>query len=263
MCRSRLHFVFFPFQERISFSQSNPDEGDNVEILIGMAKIGKYAVTGHGDGVEITVRPSGGITAILADGHGGSRAVSGISSTAALKAAQFVADGVREGMIARAVYDYFSTVQNAGFTLALTQISADTDAGKLLVCRNTGCPVMVRHEFGVEVYDEPVQPIGSNKNVKPWMTQIPLEEGLIAATFSDGVLNAGRKKGRIFDLKATIRMLEESRPADVQYIAESILERAMLLDSYQAMDHMSVVVMGIDGKMMDNPVECRTVRYPA
>ena len=234
-----------------------------MEILIGMAKTGKYAVTGHGDGVEITVRPSGGITAILADGHGGSRAVSGISYTAALKAAQFIADGVREGLIARAVYDYFSTVQNAGFTLALTQISADTDAGKLLVCRNTGCPVMVRHEFGVEVYDEPVQPIGSNKNVKPWMTQIPLEEGLIAATFSDGVLNAGRKKGRMFDLKATIRMLEESRPADVQYIAESILERAMLLDSYQAMDHMSVVVMGIDGKMMDNPVECRTVRYPA
>ena len=64
-------------------------------------------------------------------------------------------------------------------------------------------------------------------------------------------------------MKATIRMLEESRPADVQYIAESILERAMLLDSYQAMDDMSVVVMGIDGKMMDNPVECRTVRYPA
>ena len=256
-------FCLFSFLKTYKFSQSNPDEGDDVEILIGVAKTGKYAVNGHGDGVEITVRPSGGITAILADGHGGSRAVSGISSTAALKAAQFVSDGVREGMIARAVYDYFSTVQNAGFTLALTQISADTDSGKLLVCRNTGCPVLVRHEFGVEVYDESVQPIGSNKNVKPWMTQIPLEEGLIAATFSDGVLNAGRKKGRMFDLKATIRMLEESRPADVQYIAESILERAMLLDSYQAMDHMSVIVMGIDGKMMDNPVECRTVRYPA
>jgi len=65
------------------------------------------------------------------------------------------------------------------------------------------------------------------------------------------------------DMKAMVRLLEESRPADVQYIAESILERAMLLDSYQAMDHMTVVVMGIDGKVMDNPVECRTVRYSA
>ena len=234
-----------------------------MEILIGMAKTSKYAVTGHGDGVEIVVRPSGGLTAILSDGHGGSRAVSGISPVTALKAAQLVGDGVREGMIARTVYDYFCAVQDASFSVALTLISADTEAGRLIICRNTSCPVIVRHEFGVDVYDEPTQSIGTHKNVKPLMTQLPLEEGLIVVTFSDGVLNAGRTRGRNFDIKTVIHLLEGNRPTDVQYLAESILERAMVLDSYQATDHMTVVVMGIDGKVMDNPVECRTVRYPA
>jgi hypothetical protein len=65
------------------------------------------------------------------------------------------------------------------------------------------------------------------------------------------------------ELKAVIRLLEESRPEDVQYLAESILERAMAMDLYQAVDHMAVVIMGVDSKMPDNKVESRMVRYTA
>lgn len=234
-----------------------------MEILIGTAKTNKHSTIGRGDGLEIIERPSGGITAILSDGHGGSRSVSGISSMAALKAGQLIADGVRDGSVARSIFDYFSTAQDGNFSIAMTMISADTETGSLILCRNANCPTVVRHEFGVDIYDEPAQLIGALKNVKPLMIQRPLEEGLIVATFSDGVLNAGHKRGRTLELKTVIRLLEESRPEDVQYLAESILERAMAMDSYQAVDHMAVVIMGVDSKMPDNKVESRMVRYTA
>lgn len=236
---------------------------DELEILIGIAKINKHDTSGHGDGVEVIERSSGGITAILADGHGGSRSVSGISTMAALKAAQFIADGVRDGSIARSVFDYFSAVQDGNFSISMTLMSADMETGNMILCRNTNCATMVRHEFGVDIYDEPAQSIGAHKNAKSLTIQRPLEEGLIIATFSDGLLNAGRKRGRVFDMKTVVQLLETSRPADVQYIAESILDRALALDSYQAADHMSVIVMGVDGKTPENKVECRTVKYTA
>jgi hypothetical protein len=234
---------------------------DGLEILLGIAKVNKFAVPGSGDGIEVMGRPAGGITAILTDGHGGGRSVSSISTMAAIKTAQLVADGVRDGSVARSVYDYFAAVQDGNFSIAMTMISADTESGNLIVCRNTNSLLMVRHEFGVDIYDEPAQSIGTHKNAKSVMIQRPLEEGLLVATFSDGLLNAGRKRGRSLDLKLLVRQLEESRPGDVQYLSESILDRAMALDSYQASDHMSVIVMGIDGKIPENKVECRTVRY--
>jgi len=182
---------------------------------------------------------------------------------AALKAAQLIADGVRDGSVARSIFDYFSTVQGGNFSIAMTMISADTDSGNLLICRNTNCPALIRHEFGVDLYDEPAQTIGAHKSAKSLVIQRTLEDGLIVATFSDGVLNAGRKRGRTLEMKTLVRLLEESRPEDVQYLSESILEQAMALDSYQTMDHMSVVIMGINGKSSENKVELRTVKYMA
>lgn len=232
-----------------------------MEIVVGIAKTQKYASTGMGDGVEVMTRPAGGLTAILADGHGTGRSVGGISTTAALKAAQLIAEGVRDNFIPRSIYDYFCAVKEINFSVALTLISADLEERKLIFCRNTNSPVMVRHEFGIDIYDEPAPTIGAQKKVKPLLTQLELNEGLIAVTFSDGVLQAGHRKGRYFDLKSLDRLLAENRPQDAQYLAESILDRALSLDGYQAADHMSVIVLGIESRQFDNRLESRTVHY--
>lgn len=84
---------------------------------------------------------------------------------------------------------------------------------------------------------------------------------MIVATFSDGVLNAGRKQGRALDMNTVVRLLEDSRPEDAHYLAQSILERAMTLDSFQALDHMSVIVMGVGSDTSTYKVESRTSRY--
>ena len=234
-----------------------------MEIVIGLAKTQKYAAAGNGDGLTVMARPSGGVTAILADGHGGGRSVSGISTTAALKAAQLISEGVQDSFIPRSIYDYFCTIKEINFTVALTLLSADLEVGKLIFCRNTNSPVLIRHEFGVDIYDEPVQMIGAHKNVKPQYIQVNLDEGMIAVAFSDGVLSAGHRRGRFFDIKSLDRLLTESRPQDAHYLAESILDRALSLDSYQAADHMSVVVMGIENKPADNKTESGMVRITA
>ena len=234
-----------------------------MEIVIGFAKAKKHATTGNGDGLTVMARPSGGVTAILADGHGGGRSVSGISTTASLKAAHLIADGVQDSFIPRSIYDYFCSIKEINFTVALTLLSADLEVGKLIICRNSNSPVLIRHEFGVDIYDEPSQMIGAHKSVKPQYTQVNLDEGMIAVAFSDGVLNAGHRRGRFFDIKSLERLLIESRPQDAHYLAQSILDRALSLDSYQAADHMSVIVLGIDNKLTDNKTESGMIRISA
>ena len=234
-----------------------------MEIVIGLAKAKKHAAAGNGDGLTVMSRPAGGVTAILADGYGGGRSVSSIGTTAALKAAQLIADGVQDNFIPRSLYDYFCTIKEINFTVSLTLLSADLEVGKLIFCRNTNSPVLIRHEFGVDIYDEPVQTIGAHKNAKPQYAQLNLDEGMIAVAFSDGVLNAGHRRGRFFDIKSLERLLTESRPQDAHYLAESILDRALSLDSYQAADHMSVIVMGIENRPADNKTESGMVRITA
>lgn len=232
-----------------------------MEILIGIAKSKKHSAPGQGDGLEIIERPTGGMTAILADGYGGGHSLSGISTKAVLKAAQFIADGVRDNVVARSVHDCFCAEQDGNFSIAFTMVSADTESQSLVLCRNTVCPTFVRHEFGVDVYDEPAQALGAHKNPRSLVIRRPLEEGMLVATFSDGVLNAGRKHGRALDINTVVRLLEESNPEDAHYLAQSILERALTLDSFQALDHMSVVVMGVGSDTSTYKVEYRTSRY--
>jgi serine phosphatase RsbU (regulator of sigma subunit) len=49
---------------------------------------------------------------------------------------------------------------------------------------------------GLTVLDEIVNPIGVHRSMKPAITEIPLEPGMRVLTFTDGVLDAGKRSGR-------------------------------------------------------------------
>jgi serine phosphatase RsbU (regulator of sigma subunit) len=234
-----------------------------VELLLGIAKINKFGSEGFGDCVDVTERPSGGLSAVLADGHGGGRSAMSVSAMVATKVAQLISDGMRDGAVARAIHDYLGAMHDGKLVSALTIISADLGAQSLLLSRNTNCPVIIRHEYGVDFYDEPVQSIGVHKSVKAMTAQRPLEEGLLAATFSDGVLTAGRKRGRVLDMQKITKLLEESRPEDVQFVANSILDQALGMDDFQAADHMTVIVLGVGASQLEYKIERRSASYPA
>lgn len=233
-----------------------------MEVLVGLAKIDKHGSTGGSDGFEVAERPGGGISIILAEGVGNGRSSQDVGQLVAIRAALLISEGTRDAMVSRAIHEYLHAEKEGKIAVMLTIISINTEAQTISIVRNSVCPVFVRHEFAVDRYDETSVPLGIQKTVKPIQFQTPLNEGLMIATFSDGVLLAGRKQGRKMELEGIERLLEKSRPVDVQYIAEDILSRALVLDAYQPNDHMAAVCVGISDKQSENRIQLRTVCYP-
>jgi serine phosphatase RsbU (regulator of sigma subunit) len=233
-----------------------------MEIKIGVAKINKYSVAECGDSVEVAERPRGGISAILADGQGSGKAAKITSSLVVNRASALIAEGARDGAVARAVHDYLYTMKDGKVSSTLTIISADLEAETLLFSRNSNCPVLVKGEYGVVVYDETVNSIGVHKHMKPLMNQIPLEVGTILVSYSDGIQAAGRKRGNHFNFDKILRLLDDNDPEHVDFIAKSILEYALELDDYRAGDDMTVVVMGISGREEDYKIQRISVSFP-
>ncbi|OUC07453.1 hypothetical protein RY27_14810, partial [Litorilinea aerophila] len=82
-----------------------------LEVQIGVAKINKYASSESGDTVEIVERPHGGISVVVADGQRSGRSAKAISNLVVRKAISLLAEGVRDGAVARATHDYLHTLR--------------------------------------------------------------------------------------------------------------------------------------------------------
>ena len=233
-----------------------------MEIRIGIAKANKYAVAECGDSVEVAERPRGGLSAILADGQGSGKAAKITSSLVVNRASALIAEGARDGAVARAVHDYLYAMRDGKVSSTLTILSADFDTQTLLFSRNANCPVLVKTEYGITVYDEDVHPIGVHKHMKPLMNQIPLEVGTILVSYTDGIQAAGRKRGGMPDPGRIHKLIEDNGPDDVDFIAGSILEYALALDDYRPGDDMTVVVMGVADRDSTHRIHRVSVSYP-
>lgn len=238
-------------------------QGEGImEIKIGIAKMKKYAVEECGDSVEVAERPRGGISAILADGQGSGKAAKITSSLVINKAAALIADGARDGAVARAVHDYLYAIKDGKVSSTLTLLSADLDTQTVVFSRNSNCPVIVKHQFGMDIYDEEISSIGVHKRMKPLMYQIPLEMGMLLVSYTDGIQAAGRKRGKVMNFGMIEKIISENHAEDATFIAESILEYALALDDYRPGDDMTVVVMGISDKERVHNIQKMSVSFP-
>lgn len=216
-----------------------------MEIKIGIAKTNKYAVAISGDSVEVTERPQGGVSVILADGQGSGRSAQLASRMVVAKAAVLIAEGVRDGAVARTVHDYLYMFKDGKVSATLTLMSVDLDSQTLVFCRNSNCPVIIKQNHGIDVYDEEVASIGVHKRMKPLTVQLPLEEGLIAVTYTDGIQHSGRRRGNEITQTQLLKLIEKTKAEDVDALAQAILDQALLLDQNMPGDDMTVVVVGI------------------
>lgn len=236
--------------------------GVDMEIKIGIAKANKYAVAECGDSVEIAERPRGGMSAILADGQGSGHAAKTTSTLVVNKAAALIADGTRDGAVARAVHDYLYTFKSGKVSSTLTIISVDLDTQTVVFSRNSNCPVIVKAQYGIDVYDQDVNPIGVHKQMKPLIQQLPLEPGLILVSYSDGIQAAGKKKGRSIKLDKLLEIIQDNEPQDAGFIADSIMDYALETDGYQPGDDMTVLVVGIAEKEITHKIQRISVSFP-
>lgn len=214
-----------------------------MEIQIAVAKINKYASIESGDTLEVVERPNGGLSVVLADGQTSGRGAKVVSTLVVRKVIGLLAEGVRDGAAARAASDYLYTERNGKVIATLNILSVDLQTTTLVITRNNPSPIFLVRGEKIDRMDAESKPVGTTRNIRPSICEIPLEKGLTVVMFTDGIHDAGIRYDRTLDVSTIIEaLLEEENPSS-QEIADSILEHAVRLDEGRPGDDMSVVVL--------------------
>jgi len=214
-----------------------------MEIQIGIAKINKYASSESGDTLEVVERPNGGLSVVLADGQTSGRGAKVISTMVVRKVISLLAEGVRDGAAARASSDYLFTERSGKVTAALNIISADLQTNTLVISRNNPAPVFLAQGDRVDCLGTESSSIGTSRNIRPSICELPLENGLTVVAYTDGLVHAGERSGNQLDVCTTLEGLLEEQEPTAQEIADSLLANAIRLDESRPSDDISVVVL--------------------
>lgn len=232
-----------------------------MEIQIAVAKINKYAVSESGDTLEVVERPGGGLSVVLADGQSSGPGAKAVSMLVVRRVIGLLSEGVRDGAAARAASDYLFAERNGKVSSTLNIISVDLASETVVLTRNNESPMFVARGENLEIINSPSRSIGTARNIKPLITEIPIESGLTVVIFTDGLVHAGERRGTPMDIGTTLRgLLEDSEPSP-QVLADALLTQAMRLDLNRPVDDISVVVLRVIHRNGDD-VRRMTVRLP-
>lgn len=216
-----------------------------MEISVAVAKINKYAVSESGDTLEVVERPNGGVSIVLADGQTSGRGAKTISTLVVRKVIALLAEGVRDGAAARAASDYLFTERNGKVSATLNILSVDFQSNTVVVTRNNPAPVFFFSGAGFHSIDENSTAIGTSRNIRPSITEMDLETGLLLTCFTDGFQHAGDQFGQKWDARSTFQDLVDDPDATPETLADQLLKYAIRLDQNRPTDDMSVVVLKV------------------
>lgn len=222
-----------------------------MEIQIAVAKTNKYATSESGDTLEVVERPNGGVSVVLADGQTSGKGAKVISSLVVRKVISLLADGVRDGAAARAASDYLYTERSGKVSATLNVLSADLQTNTIVIARNNPCPVFIAQRERIECLNTESSPIGTSRNIRPAISEIPLERLTTIVMYTDGVRYAGDRYGDALDICTLLESLLEDQEPSAQQIADSLLSQALRLDQNRPNDDMSVVVLRVLPKTPD------------
>jgi serine phosphatase RsbU (regulator of sigma subunit) len=244
-----------------------------LDVQVAVAKIGKYATSESGDSLEMIERPRGGLSLVLVDGQRSGKAAKSISNIVARKAIALLAEGVRDGAVARAAHDYLRAIRGGKVSATLNIVSIDLETESVVISRNSHCPTLVVEGQELRLLDEPSEPVGIRWWTKPVITELPITGNVYIVVFTDGLMHAGRAAGARIEVAALVQELAaevETRRCDglpAQWLADELLERAIQAEQGRPGDDISVLVVALLP-----PTEARTphehkirrmsVRYP-
>lgn len=214
----------------------------HMEFHVAVAKVGKYASSESGDTLEMIERPSGGLSLVLTDGQRSGKSAKAISNIVARKAISLLADGVRDGAAARAASDYLYTYRSGKVIATLNILSVDLASRSLVITRNNPAPVVLIDQGKIRLLDAPSEAVGSRQDIRPSIFEVPLELGLTAVVFSDGLVHAGDRRGRPMDIIGCLQELLDEEFVDPTYWADHLLDVAIKLDDGRPSDDISVLV---------------------
>ena len=220
---------------------------DFLDVQIAVAKTNKYASRESGDTVEVVERPHGGFSVVLADGQGSGRAAKTLSHLVTTKAVSMIKDGVRDGAVARSVHDYLFAYRGGKVSATLVILSVDLGTRTLVMSRNSHCPILLSRpgDQSPAVVDAPSNPIGIYAMTKPVITELPLEAHTYVVTYTDGLMEAGKRDGKHIDLPALLGEQIALDNCTARGLAGELLARALELDANRPADDMTALALAV------------------
>lgn len=230
-------------------------------MQIAVAKVNKYAISESGDTLEVVERPNGGLSVVLADGQTSGRGAKAVSQLVVRKVIGLLAEGVRDGAAARAASDALYTEKQGKVICTLNIASVDLHSGTIVLARNNPSPMFICRGDQIDRRDEESIALGISRNVRPLITEIPVEPGLMIVIYTDGLTHAGKRRGQPMDVEESLRFLMDDHNSSPQALADSLLAQAINLDDNRPADDISVLVLKVSSRTGDN-VRRMTVRLP-
>jgi len=227
-----------------------------MEVQVAVAKVRKYATSQSGDTVEVTERPNGGVSVVLADGQRSGRGAKVISNLVVRKVIALISEGVRDGAAARAASDSLFTERKGKVSATLNIISVDMQTNTLVITRNNPAPTIIAMNDNLSLLKDESQPIGLYSGTRPSICEMSLEAGLTAVAYTDGMIHCGSRYGEQFDIELSLQSLLEDDQVSPQEIADSLLDQAVHLDQGRPVDDTSIVVV----RVLHHDDETDTVR---
>lgn len=232
-----------------------------MEVQIAVAKVNKYASSESGDTLEIVERPNGGLSVVLADGQTSGRGAKAVSQMVVRKVIGLLAEGVRDGAAARAASDALYTEKQGKVISTLNIASVDLHSRTIVLTRNNPAPICVCLNERVDMIAEESIPLGTSRNVRPFITEVGIQPGLIVVIYTDGLTHAGERRGNPMNVSEMIRSILEDQDPSPQTLADSLLAHAINLDENRPADDVSVLVLKVTSRIGDS-VRRMTVRLP-
>jgi serine phosphatase RsbU (regulator of sigma subunit) len=233
-----------------------------IEAQLAVAKINKYATAESGDTVEVIERPHGGVSLVMADGQRSGRSAKAISNIVVRKAISLLAEGVRDGAVARATHDYLHLERSGKVSAELTIISVDLVTNTLVVSRNARCPVLLRRQGELTWLDEPSAAVGIYRHTKPSITELPLQAAMSVLAFTDGVWAAGTRAGSTLDLPLLLETIDPYGERDAQTVADAILTETLRLEQNRPHDDATILVVKLLAQQEQETVRRLFIRFP-
>jgi serine phosphatase RsbU (regulator of sigma subunit) len=204
-----------------------------LDVQLAVAKTNKYATRESGDTVEVVERPHGGFSVVQADGQGSGRAAKNISHLVTTKAVSLIKDGARDGAVARAVHDYLYAYRSGKVSATLVILTFDLSTNTLVLSRNSHCPILLSFpgDHALRVLQDPSNPIGIYAMTKPVIIEMPMEASTYAVTYSDGLMEAGRRDNRPVDPAALLTQALAEGITNARDLADYLLSKALEADA--------------------------------
>jgi serine phosphatase RsbU (regulator of sigma subunit) len=178
------------------------------------------------------------------------------------KAVALIGEGTRDGAVARAVHDYLYAVRGGKVSATLTIVSADLDSRTVVVSRNGNNTIYICQQGFCYPLVDGADSIGVHRRMRPCIDEFPLEEGFMAVVVTDGIIHAGRRRGHSFTEEQLQALLTEQVGEKSQILADKILYQAMLLDSNQPADDMTVTILQIKARQGEELIRRMGVSFP-